>query len=473
MKVKGEISAVLHIADDRLAESIRENIEVYGTFTNVVQSAPQKIASKGLALLCLNVGRYDEPVTYLCILKKQGRVATAQARVKGLKCLALEKVIPAELIQFLPENQKTRAAAYFNDNYRQFSPKLGEHLYRALKLLMPELSKAIDDLYETMHRPVPRRIASREQDAAVEKDALGLTLDIFGVDRSAVFRSWSLNGEGLGNSFLSGLKEFAVYEDDVINYDLRSFPGFDTVSGDHITGLVEFESEDGEKLTVINANRKPLEKAMGIDLIYFHRKYESFVMVQYKMMDQRSEEHTGLYFNPNQGSHDEELKRLKSLKTNIAAQTKGSGLTAYRFSDCALFFKLCKKFEMKWDDDSVAPGMYIPLDQWELLLTDDSTLGRAGGRQFGYHTLGKRYLSKETFVDLVQAGLIGTCDEASKKIAAFVEDAIAQGHSVMYAVDERKGDRLSRKQQIRKKRNIADDVLGDARDYSIDDEPPF
>jgi hypothetical protein len=249
---------------------------------------------------------------------------------------------------------------------------------------------------------------------------------------------------------LSGLKQFAVYEDDIINYDLRLFPGFESVPGDHITGLVEFESEDGEKLTVINANRKPLEKAMGVDLIYFHRRYESFVMVQYKMMDHRSDEHNTFYFNPNQGSHNDELERLKALKAKIAQQGKGNGLTGYRFSDCVLFFKLCKKFEMKWDDDSLAPGMYVSLDQWELLLSDESTLGPNGGRQFGYHTLKKRYLNKETFVSLVQAGLIGTCDQASNKIAAFIEYAIAKGHSVMYALDERRGEPLSRKQRVKK-----------------------
>ncbi|MCO5949837.1 hypothetical protein [Mucilaginibacter flavidus] len=322
-----------------------------------------------------------------------------------------------------------------------------------------------------MVRSAQRLAGNREQDAAVEKDALGLTLDIFGVDRAAVFRSWQAGDDGIGQSFLSGLKEFAVYEDDVISHDLHAFPGFEQVKGNHITGVVEFESQDGDKLTVINANRKPLEKAMGVDLIYFHRRYKSFVMVQYKMMDQRSEENNDLYYNPNQVSHNEELKRLKALQKTIAALGKGTGLNAYRFADCPLFFKLCKKFEMKWDDDSVAPGMYIPLNQWELLLNDESTLGSRGGRQLGYRTVRKRFLHKDTFIDLVQSGFIGTCDEATEKIGLFIEDALAMGHSVMYAVDERLGDRLSRKQQLRRKRNIADGLLGD--DYSDDDEPPF
>jgi len=467
------ISAVLNIEDTTLAESISESIEVYGTFTNVVRTSPANIASKGLALVCLNFGRLEDSVVYLSVLKKQGRVATGQARVKGLKNLALGPFLAAQLIELLPENLWKRATATFDHTYHQFSPKLGEHIFEALKGLKPDLANEIDQLYDYVYQPVHRRRSTREQDAAVEKDALGLTLDIFGVDRTAIFRSWEAEGGDLGQSFLSGLKEFAVYEDDMIAYDLHAFPGFEAIPGNAVTGVVEFESQDGEKLTVINANRKPLEKAMGVDLIYFHRRYESFVMVQYKMMDQRSEESNDFYFNPNQGSHDDELKRMKALKSVIAGQAKGTGLNAYRFADCALFFKLCKKFEMKWDDDSLAPGMYIPFDQWELLLEDDSTLGGRGGRQLGYHTLRKRFLNKETFVDLVRSGFIGTSDQASKKIGAFIQDAIALGHSVMYAVDDRKGEPLSRKQQVRRKRNIAGDLLGQSDAYDEDDEPPF
>ena len=38
------------------------------------------------------------------------------------------------------------------------------------------------------------------------------------------------------------------------------------------------------------ANRLPLEQQTGADLIYFHEKYRSFVMVQYKAMERESGE---------------------------------------------------------------------------------------------------------------------------------------------------------------------------------------
>jgi hypothetical protein len=184
------ISAVLHIDDTRLAEAIEESIEVNSTFTNVVQAEPGRIASKGLAIVFLNTGTAEPFKAYLSILKKQGRVATGQVRVKGIKNLDIGALVTGFLIAKLPDKFQKKTGHYFNNDYQQFSPKLAEHIFDALKALKPGLAAEIDSLYDFMERPVQLRISSREQDAAVEKDALGLTLDIFGVDRSAVFRSW-------------------------------------------------------------------------------------------------------------------------------------------------------------------------------------------------------------------------------------------------------------------------------------------
>ena len=212
---------------------------------------------------------------------------------------------------------------------------------------------------------------------------------------------------------------------------------------------------------------------MGIDLIYFHRRYCSFVMVQYKMMAQHNQEQESYYYNPNQVSHEKELARLQRLRNFIEEEIPNPSLRDYRLSPSTLFFKLCKKIELKRNDHSLAAGMYISLEQWEHLLNDGSTIGKKGGRQFGYHTLKKRYLHKETFVDLVRSGLIGTSGDATTKIAAFIEDSIKHGHSVMYAIDERLGEPLSRKQNIR--RRIEDDILGNPEaDFDIeDDDLPF
>lgn len=467
----GQLSGILEIFNTNTAESVFERISLAGSFTNVIGVPVREIRASGLALVRLHTG-YIEPALYVCILKKQSKIATGQVRLKATNIIELKSITKDQLISALPKDMQRRAENYFGEEYKKLPPKLGEGIFNVIKGLNPDASDSLDNLFEALNSKRVVSPTAREEDAAVEKDAIGLSLDIFGVDRSDVFKRWEKNGRNIGSSFLSGLTEFSVYEDDIINYDLHMFPGFDILKPDVssvITGVVEFESQDGEKLTVINANRKPMEKAMGVDLIYFHRRFASFVMIQYKIMDQHSESHKSYYFNPNQKSHDEELKRLMNLRRLIDKENSPSDLAGYRFSSCSLFFKLCKKIELKMDDHSLAPGMYIPLDQWELLLKDETTLGAKGGRQFGYHTLCKRYMNKDTFVDLIQAGFIGTTGNASEKLALFIEDAIHKGKSVIYAIDERRYAPPSKNQPL--KRTIYDDLLLENLDE--DDELPF
>lgn len=468
----GQLSGILEIFNINTAESVSERIALAGSFTNVIGVPAREIRTSGLALVRLHAG-YIEPRLYVCILKKQSKIATGQIRLKATNIIQLEGITKDQLISELPKKMQNRVENYFGEEYKKLPSKLGEGIFNAIKNLNPDASDSLDNLFEALNSRRLVSPTSREEDAAVEKDALGLSLDIFGLDRSDVFKRWERNGKNIGTSFLSGLREFTMYEDDVINYDLHKFPGFDILKSDVssvITGVVEFESQDGEKLTVINANRKPMEKAMGVDLIYFHRRFESFVMIQYKMMDQHSELHKSYYYNPNQKSHDEEFERLMKLRKLIDKENSPSDLANYRFSSNSLFFKLCKKIELKMDDHSLAPGMYIPLDQWELLLKDGTTIGAKGGRQFGYHTLGKRYMNKDTFVGLIQAGFIGTRGNASEKLALFIDDAINKGKSVMYAIDERIYAPSSKNQPL--KRTICDDLFPE--DLGLDDdEIPF
>lgn len=233
------------------------------------------------------------------------------------------------------------------------------------------------------------------------------------------------------------MSEYVAYEDDVISNDLHQLPGYTLIS-EAITGVVEFENREGEKLIVINANRKPQEKAMGVDLIYFHRKYEAFTFVQYKMMDQKSKVSNEQYYNPKQKSHAEELARMEHLQILLDEAKQVNDYKDYRFSLSSIYFKLCKKIEMKKADSSIVAGAYIPLQQWKMLLFDPSTKGDKNGIQMGYHTINNRYLGTVTFVDLIKKGFIGTQKGNLLKIAAFIESAIKEGHSVIYAIDNRK-----------------------------------
>ena len=67
-------------------------------------------------------------------------------------------------------------------------------------------------------------------------------------------------------------------------------------------------TDGNEYLTILNCNRQPLEQTLGVDLVYYSHRFDSFVLVQYKRM---SEGKRGAEYRPrNDPSHEKELKRM-------------------------------------------------------------------------------------------------------------------------------------------------------------------
>lgn len=433
------ISSLITIESEYQRTVILERLENGEDFTYAPQVDPRKVPLIGLSLICIpSAYKSESPEIYLCILKKQGRITTGTVRVKGIDAIHLPDFELEEFLTKFGKRFRKPAREAFETPFVNLSEKLSGFFYDLLSEHYKDFAEEFERmLKKAKGRPLPTA-NSRDEDAAIEKDALGVCIDIFGADRSKIMRKWNIKEGKIGDSFLNGLDEYIAYEDDIISNDLHKIPGYNFIK-ESITGVVEFENSNGDRLCVINANRKPLEKAIGVDLIYFHRKYEAFTCIQYKMMDQKDAK-SNWYYNPQQKSHKDELSRMLNLRELLYRHQGGNSLNDYRFTDCPIFFKLCKKLQLKEDDDSIATGAYISLDQWKMLLDDDSTKGRSGGTQIGYHTLAKRYLSKQSFIELVQRGMIGTRAKASEKLGFFIEAAIENGHSVMYAIEQQNAE---------------------------------
>ena len=80
----------------------------------------------------------------------------------------------------------------------------------------------------------------------------------------------------------SALGAVRLQEDAVIEHDARWIRGW-TLTNSDLTGTATFH-RFGERLNVFTANKRPLERLLGVDLIYLNKSRGSLVMVQYKMM---------------------------------------------------------------------------------------------------------------------------------------------------------------------------------------------
>lgn len=461
------IRAILTISSNDLLSAIHERIGNSKSFTHTIDVASNKIQAKTLCLLRIpepysSYGDDPTPVTFLGILRKGQKVSTGQTRIKIDNIIRLPATSFEEFVIALPKRFKPFLETYSNAHYAPLSPKMGVGLYEVLLQLCPTEFDEINEVAEKAYAKVSVRHSPISTNFAAQKDAVGIALDIFGIDRSDTLSKWS-GGKTFGNSFLNGLYDNAVLEDHIINHDHKTFPGWENVS-DSLSGIATFQNNEDEELTIISANRTPLELALGVDLIYFHKTHNSFVLVQYKMMDKRGEDSEKSYFDPNQGNHDVELDRMNNLMSLINEIQWSDKLPDFRISRCPIFFKLCRKLDFKSDNQTIAAGAYLSLDHWNLLLNDNSIMGPKGGKQIGFHTLNRRYIGTQMFVELVQKGFFGTQEFASQKIALVIEDILANGKSIIYAIQDKV------KNPRRSQRSIADELGFVPPTLPIDDD---
>lgn len=161
--------------------------------------------------------------------------------------------------------------------------------------------------------------------------------------------------------FLSQLKGVSLREDPQIAHDHITFPGMDIARRD-VVGSVVFSDPYGEEyLTILNCNRQPLERTLGVDLIYYNHRFDSFVLVQYKRM---VDGQTGSpeYRPENDLNHGKELRRMLDAENalrGIAVVAKGT--EDFRLSRRPFFMKLCEAKAKAALDSGMVSGMYIPL----------------------------------------------------------------------------------------------------------------
>jgi hypothetical protein len=137
----------------------------------------------------------------------------------------------------------------------------------------------------------------------------------------------------------------------VIEHDARSVPGFDLVKSD-VTGRAVFEKET-ERLEIFTANRRQLEEAFGVDLIYLNLIHQNIIMVQYKMLEPHrpNDEETDWLYRPDD-QLDVEIKRMDAF---VREQTPGP--LEYRLNPEVFYLKFVKR------DGAISNGgIVVPID---------------------------------------------------------------------------------------------------------------
>ncbi|MEF8711595.1 MAG: hypothetical protein V5B38_23315 [Candidatus Accumulibacter propinquus] len=347
---------------------------------------------------------------YLATATRRVAVSTFDSRLTIKKLRPIE---PSSLQEVGDKLTDARMKRMFiermpaEDHFANLSPKLSGHLIEALAV-DSENQAALDTALSQL--PKLRQTPSTNW---AQEDAIQTAMDAFGIrgnappDEVALKRGAS-SGLGLIGAYL--------YEDNVVHADALHLPGFDAIAPD-VTGRAVFRKGD-ERLVIYTANKLPLEKMLGVDLIYINETRGNVVMVQYKMLEEDKKAKGDWHFRPDKQLRDE-IARMKIP----AIQAPPAD---YRLSRSPFFFKFVKR---KIVDDS-HQSFLVSLDHLNHVLAGPAANGPRGGVRMSYDALDGTYLREADMIGLIRSGYVGTHGAETTALAAII-DAVAKGNKVV------------------------------------------
>lgn len=370
--------------------------------------------------LCLIIGKSDgDQNLYFGLISSRSAVTTLDSRIKirhGVKIQPGSEYKLIRLVTKKPHTMNLKNRLCVSRSVIMLTPKLSGHLIEKLASIPPNrgpMRAIAESLYSPKHF---------KDVASFQEDALQTALKTFGLTS----KDQALSLE-LVEGHETALARVAIMEDSVIEHDARHTPMYDLVKSD-LTGRAIFERGD-ERLEIITANRRPLERVFGVDLIYFNETRQNIVMIQYKMLEpfQKNSCDTDWIYKPD-ANLDREISRMRRFSS---AHTPG--MHEYRLNPAVFYLKFVKR-----DGLISNGGIIIPIDHFEKLRTDPTCRGPRNGLRVSYQSLSGCYLRQNAFLDLIRSGYIGAHAETTANLMILVESVLKNNRAVVAAIQQSK-----------------------------------
>lgn len=311
-----------------------------------------------------------------------------------------------------------------------FSPRCFEEFLSVFLRKVPDTIPLLDKYSQSRQLRISRLSKNAKKSLAEQKEAVLTAMNIAGIDKDNA-QGWDYDEAEKPISFIDGIAQVRLREDSMIINDLSNIPGFDLIKSTKYSSSV-FENSK-TRLTVLLANRLPLEELLGTDLIYFNEDFKCFIMVQFKAMEKEGDKF--VFRLPNL-QFAEEISRMDSIIQSLRS-TSGNGLiNDYRFNENPFFVKLCPRFEFDPDNVGLSTGMYIPLDYIKVLENETCIEGERGGKVISYDNVG-RYLDNTGFKNIIEGGWIGTNQNQSLYIERIIKDILENGKTAVLAIKKK------------------------------------
>jgi hypothetical protein len=360
------------------------------------------------------------------IVRNHQRVATGKDRIRLDPLVRIEPLPFDEIAERLPTPVRHGDPFDLPPPLRPqvLGPQLGQHVLRALAALSRPVAELLAQIAE-MEEPITGGRAWRVRE---ERDAVATALDLAGIDPEPDQFASTINRNGPQEPLVGLLDPTVLYdiEDDLIAEDLRRFDRSGTLKLTHASAA-RFTDRD-VTLTIINVNRKSLEKVAGVDLVYWDMPNDSYTMVQYKRLTRRSTPSDG----DERWAYTDKSEVMKALDRMTLRQGRVSDATQFRLTTSPYWFKFVRADAFTPNDPMVLRGMYVPAEYVRQAVSDGAFhTGPRLGFEITYANT--RYLRRETFVDLVRKSMAGTTSRQTADVLREV-NALSEDRQTILAV---------------------------------------
>jgi hypothetical protein len=373
----------------------------------------------------------DGKITHIADGKRGASAGTGLARLNMQDLKPLARPIPfEELKSGVPKRVQAHLERVLSGGGILPPKTLGAFVDRIVELdasVGGRLARFSERRREALRRFEPRA----KENLAFQKETLGIALEISGISKDELLK-WQVK-DGPQRSFLDGLPGAQVREDAMLLSDFSTEFGAETLGAATHFGSKVFELPDNPsvRVTVVMANRLPLEQQTGADLIYFNEAYRSFVMIQYKAME-KGKDQAEFRWQAND-QFVQEIARMDALLAELGKIQSGSDPDGYRFSENPFFLKFCPRVVFNPDDKGLFKGIYLPLDLWKRADAAGRLKGSKGGNVLTFANVGRRINNSE-FVGLVSGSWVGTSIEQSAILGPLIREVLASGKTVTFAI---------------------------------------
>ena len=291
--------------------------------------------------------------------------------------------------------------------------------------------QAADDLEERRQLAGKRTEQPAVETIAQERDATRLALEFFGMEKDEIRKSLEIKLPLEPAPFLIGIKGAKLREDSMIDHDARALPDFPKMLP-YVQGSVEF-TKDKERITILNVNRAGVERAIGVDLIYYTHTFESYVMVQYKRLHKAASDWE---FNLNDKQFIADLARMEAFNGKNPTPAFSGDPVNYRLNLQHFYFKFCKDVTYEPLNSSMIEGIYLPQDYLECLMKSSLVDGANGGRVLRLEEV-LRHFNNTHFIELVRGGWIGSRTKTTETVTELVQSSIEADRSAIVGLATR------------------------------------